>query len=39
MGRWAEPEEVADAILFLAGPTSSFITGQMIMIDGGFTAR
>lgn len=39
MGRWAEPEEVADAILFLAGSTSSFITGQMIMIDGGFTAR
>jgi NAD(P)-dependent dehydrogenase (short-subunit alcohol dehydrogenase family) len=39
MGRWAEPEEVADAIVFLAGPTSTFITGQIIMVDGGFTAR
>ena len=36
MGRLAEPEEVADAVLFLAGPRSSFITGQVLSVDGGF---
>lgn len=39
IGRWAEPEEVADAILFLAGRQSSFITGQILVVDGGYTAR
>lgn len=36
LGRLAEPEEVADAVLFLAGPRSSFITGQVLAVDGGF---
>ena len=35
MGRWASPEEIADAILFLASDRSSFITGQALVIDGG----
>ncbi|MET0504723.1 MAG: SDR family oxidoreductase [Luteibacter sp.] len=39
LGRWAEPEEIADAIVYLAGPGSSFITGQMLMVDGGYSAR
>ena len=39
LGRWAQPEEIADAILYLAGPTSSFVTGQILMVDGGYTAR
>lgn len=39
LGRWSEPEEVADAILFLVGATSSFVTGQILMVDGGYTAR
>ena len=38
-GGVAEPGEVADAILFLAGPASSFVIGQMLAVDGGFTAR
>ena len=39
LGRIAEPEEIAETILFLLGPASSFITGQMLMVDGGYSAR
>jgi 3-oxoacyl-[acyl-carrier protein] reductase len=38
MGRPGEPEEVADAVVFLASPRSSYITGQSLVIDGGATA-
>lgn len=37
MGRFAEPEEIADAIHFLAGDTSTYITGHMLMADGGMS--
>jgi len=37
MGRLAEPEEIADAVLFLCGKQSRFITGQIIAVDGGYT--
>ena len=35
LGRWGEPEEVAEAVVFLAGETAGYITGQVINVDGG----
>ena len=39
MGRFAEPEEVAAAILFLASDAAAMITGVILPVDGGWTAR
>lgn len=39
MGRIGDPEEIANAILFLASDESSFITGAELAIDGGYTAE
>jgi NAD(P)-dependent dehydrogenase (short-subunit alcohol dehydrogenase family) len=38
VGRWAEPREIANAILFLADEANSFITGTILTIDGGWTS-
>jgi NAD(P)-dependent dehydrogenase (short-subunit alcohol dehydrogenase family) len=35
LGRLLEPEEVADAVVFLASPAAASINGQAIVIDGG----
>jgi NAD(P)-dependent dehydrogenase (short-subunit alcohol dehydrogenase family) len=39
MGRLGEPEEVAEAIAFLASDQASFITGAILPVDGGYLAR
>jgi 3-oxoacyl-[acyl-carrier protein] reductase len=37
--RWAKAKEVADLTLFLASPESSYLTGAVIPIDGGWTIK
>lgn len=39
LGRVAQPEEIAEAITWLASPKASFVTGTILMADGGYTAQ
>jgi NAD(P)-dependent dehydrogenase (short-subunit alcohol dehydrogenase family) len=39
LGRLAEPDEIVAAILFLASPAASMITGHILAVDGGFLAQ
>ena len=38
MARFGRPEEVASAVVFLAGDGASYITGATLYVDGGWTA-
>ncbi len=38
LGRFGEPREIADVVLFLASPLSSYITGQTVHVNGGWWA-
>jgi 2-deoxy-D-gluconate 3-dehydrogenase len=38
-GRWGTPEDLATAALFLAAPASSYVTGTVVAVDGGWLAR
>lgn len=38
-GRWGQPEDLADAVLFLSSPASDYINGHILVVDGGWMAR
>jgi len=39
VGRLADPEEVAQVVLFLASSQASYMTGSLVLVDGGYAAR
>lgn len=39
LGRWGNPLEIAGAVVFFASPAASYITGQVLAVDGGYLAH
>lgn len=38
LGRYGRPEEIADAVAFLSGPSARYVTGTTLTVDGGANA-
>ena len=38
-GRWGEPQDISGAAVFLASPASDYVTGTVLVVDGGWLAR
>jgi len=39
IGRLSTPEDIAGAVNYFAGPDASYVTGQILNVDGGFTSK
>lgn len=39
LGRWATPQEIADAVAFLASPAAAYLQGHILVADGGYLVR
>ncbi len=39
LGRWGKPTEIAGAAVFLASPAASYVTGHVIVVDGGYVSH
>src|SRR3546814_7004689 len=37
MARWANPDEITGAAVFLASPSASYVNGHILVVDGGFS--